>query len=74
MSDAFSDGAGLHGGLACGLERLTMILAGTDNIRDVIAFPKNLQAVDPTSHAPGRASEQALNDVGIQIKDEEEQE
>lgn len=72
--DAFSYGAPPHGGLAYGLERLTMILAGTDNIRDVIAFPKNLQAVDPTSHAPGRASEQALSDVGIQIKDEEEQE
>ncbi len=68
--DAFKYGVPPHGGLAFGLERLSMILCGTDNIRDVIAFPKNLQAVDPMSKAPGTVSETALNDVGIEIKKE----
>lgn len=68
--DAFKYGAPPHGGFALGLERLTMILTGTDNIRDVIAFPKNLQATDPMSKAPGSVSEDALNDVHISIKEE----
>ena len=68
--DAFKYGVPPHGGLAFGLERLCMILCGTDNIRDVIAFPKNLQAVDPMSKAPGQVSKQALDDVGIEIKKE----
>jgi len=45
-----------------------MILSRTENIRDVIAFPKNLQAVDPMSKAPGEVSQGALDDVGIQLK------
>jgi aspartyl-tRNA synthetase len=52
--DAFKYGVPPHGGFALGLDRLAMILTGTDNIRDVEAFPKNLQAVDPMSHAPAR--------------------
>ncbi len=68
--DAFKYGVPPHGGLAFGLERLSMILCGTDNIRDVIAFPKNLQAVDPMSKAPGSVSEEALEDVGIEIRKE----
>lgn len=66
--DAFKYGAPPHGGFALGLDRLSMILSGTENIRDVIAFPKNLQAVDPMSKAPGEVSQGALDDVGIQIK------
>lgn len=66
--DAFKYGVPPHGGLAFGLERLAMILCGTDNIRDVVAFPKNLQAVDPMSKAPGNVSDEALNAVGIEIK------
>ena len=68
--DAFKYGVPPHGGLAFGLERLSMILCGTDNIRDVVAFPKNLQAVDPMSKAPGNVSQEALDDVGIEIKKE----
>lgn len=68
--DAFKYGVPPHGGLAFGLDRLTMILTGTDNIRDVEAFPKNLQAVDPMSGAPGEASTEALDAVGIEIKKE----
>ncbi len=69
--DAFQYGVPPHGGMAYGLDRLTMILCGTDNIRDVIAFPKNLQAVDPTSKAPAEVSEDQLEVLGIQIKEEE---
>ena len=69
--DAFSYGAPPHGGLAFGLERLTMILTGTDNIRDVIAFPKNLSAVDPLSKAPQKVDPDQLKDLAIQIKEEE---
>ena len=59
-----------HGGLAFGLDRWAMILGGTDNIRDVIAFPKNLSAVCPMSNAPLRVDEAQLEDLGIQIKEE----
>lgn len=68
--DAFKYGVPPHGGFALGLERLTMILCGTDNIRDVMAFPKNLMAVDPMSKAPGTVSEEALDAVGIALKAE----
>jgi len=66
--DAFKYGVPPHGGLAYGLDRLTMILTGTDNIRDVEAFPKNLQAVDPMSKAPGFVSQEQLDELGIEIK------
>ncbi len=68
--DAFKYGVPPHAGFALGLERLCMILCGTDNIRDVMAFPKNLQAVDPMSKAPGETSQEALDAVGIEIKKE----
>ena len=71
--DAFRYGAPPHGGFALGLDRLAMIFGGTDNIRDVIAFPKNLQAVDPMSNAPGKASKEALDTLGISIKKEGEE-
>lgn len=66
--DAFKYGCPPHGGFALGMDRLSMILSGTENIRDVIAFPKNLQAVDPMSLAPGEVSEEALEAVGIKIR------
>lgn len=68
--DAFKYGVPPHGGMAYGLERLTMIFTGTDNIRDVIAFPKNLQAVDPTSKAPAPVSIDQLEAVGISLVEE----
>ena len=66
--DAFRYGAPPHGGIAFGLDRLAMILCETENIRDVEAFPKNLQAVDPTSKAPTPVTEDQLEILGIQIK------
>ncbi len=68
--DAFKYGCPPHGGFALGMDRLAMILSGTENIRDVIAFPKNLQAVDPMSGAPGEVKKKDLDAVGIEIKDE----
>ncbi len=67
---AFEYGTPPHGGIAFGLERLSMIICGTDNIRDVIAFPKNLKATCPMSNAPEPVDEAQLKDVGIKIADE----
>lgn len=69
--DAFNYGTPPHAGLAFGLERLTMCLAKTDNIKDVIAFPKNLKARCPMTNAPGFVSNEQLEELGIQIKKEE---
>lgn len=66
--DAFQYGTPPHGGAAFGLDRLTMIISGTDNIRDVIAFPKNLNAVCPMSNAPRPVDEQQLIDLGIEVR------
>ena len=67
--DAFQYGTPPHAGMAFGLDRLTMILGGTDNIRDVIAFPKNLAAVCPMSMAPNTVDEAQLKDLGIAVTD-----
>ena len=69
--DAFQYGTPPHAGMAFGLDRLTMILGGTDNIRDVIAFPKNLAAVCPMSLAPNAVDQQQLDDLGIAVVDYE---
>lgn len=71
--DAFKYGTPPHGGFALGLDRLAMILCGTENIRDVIAFPKNLQAVDPMSKAPASVTKEARQAVGIAIKEDIEE-
>ena len=67
--DAFQYGTPPHAGMAFGLDRLTMILGGTDNIRDVIAFPKNLAAVCPMSGAPNVVDEDQLKDLGLAVTD-----
>ena len=64
---AFEYGTPPHGGIAFGLERLSMIICGTDNIRDVIAFPKNLKASCPMSNAPSGVDPEQLVDLGIKI-------
>ena len=67
--DAFQYGTPPHAGMAFGLDRLAMILGGTDNIRDVIAFPKNLAAVCPLSNAPSKVDDAQLDDLGIFVKE-----
>jgi aspartyl-tRNA synthetase len=68
--EAFNYGTPPHGGIAFGLDRLVMILTGTDNIRDVIAFPKNLSAVGPLEKTPAPVDQSQLDDLGIVIKTE----
>ena len=65
--DAFKYGTPPHGGIAFGLDRLTMILSGTDNIRDVIAFPKNLRASCPMTDAPSKIDQAQLDELGIKL-------
>lgn len=65
--DAFQYGTPPHGGVGIGLERLVMILAGTDNIRDVVAFPKTASASDLMSEAPNIVSPKQLKELGIEL-------
>jgi len=67
LLEAFKYGPPPHGGLAFGMDRLVMFLTGKDNIKDVIAFPKNQNAFDPMSEAPDKVSSQQLSELGIGI-------
>lgn len=67
--EAFRYGTPPHGGVGIGLERLIMILAGTDNIRDVVAFPKTASASDLMSEAPSSVDKKQLDELHIAIKE-----
>lgn len=68
LIDAFKYGTPPHGGFALGLDRLTMLMANTDNIRDVIAFPKTASASDLMTSAPNDVSESQLKELAISIR------
>jgi len=71
MLEAFEYGAPPHGGVAPGIDRMVMLLAGEKTIREVIAFPKNQSAADLTFNAPSSVSEEQLKELHLRLREEE---
>lgn len=73
LLEAFKYGVPPHAGLAFGFDRLMMLLTGADNIREVIAFPKNQNAICPMTNAPGLPEEGQLEELSIKVELEEQE-
>jgi aspartyl-tRNA synthetase len=74
LLDALGMGAPPHGGIAFGIDRMVMVLASEQNLRDVIAFPKNQAGIDPMSGAPSEVPPAQLAELGIKVVVEDEKE
>ena len=72
MNNAFKYGTPPHGGIAPGIDRIVMLLSGSDNIREVIAFPMNQQAQDILMGAPSKVSNEQLDELGISINEDDD--
>jgi len=70
LLEAFDYGAPPHGGIAPGIDRIVMILAGEGTIREVIAFPKNQSAADLTFNAPSPVTEEQLTELHLRLREE----
>jgi len=68
LLEAFKYGVPPHGGIALGIDRLLMVIMGKDNIRELIAFPKDKNARDPVMDAPSKVSKGQLDEVGLKLK------
>ena len=69
MLNAFEYGAPPHGGFAFGIDRVAMLLAGAENIREVIAFPKTMSASDPMTGAPMSISDEQLDELHLRVNE-----
>jgi len=67
LLDALGMGAPPHGGIAFGIDRMLMVLAGEPNLRDTVAFPKNQAGFDPMSGAPSEVPQEQLDELGIRV-------